>query len=71
MPGLACILASSYWAEPGALSDIVESALGRMSASPSGVFEKFRCDDVPYLPGSEGDMNWAGPDAGPPGVVGV
>jgi hypothetical protein len=62
---------------PGALSDMLESARGRMSASPSGVLDMFRWDPGrPYLAASDGDMNCEDEAApalpGPPlGVVGV
>lgn len=65
------MLAISYCRVPGAPSDSVESARGRMSARPKGVFDTFRCEDEPYLFGSVGDMNCGGPEAEPPGVVGV
>lgn len=48
---------------------MLESARGRMSASPNGVLEMLRCEPgALYLAMSEGDMNW---DEEPPGVVGV
>ena len=62
-------VARSYPGVPGKPSERLESARGRMSASPRGVLEMLRELEGVYF-GSDGDMN-CDDEALPPGVVGV
>jgi hypothetical protein len=65
----AWFVATSYPGVPGIPSERLESARGRISASPRGVLEMLRELEEVYL-GSVGDMN-CDEVAVPPGVVGV